>query len=136
MYQKEAFCITPERSNEFKMNVHITVVRSVICSNMISLEVCKESESKIYKIEEVYVMKELKITTDQMITLDRVSKWDHLKDLDLPLKPCENSKVELIIGLGSVLCRHVLDQRHGEESEPSAHKTALGWVVLGPIPID
>ena len=32
MYQKVAFCITAGRSNESKMDVHITVVRSVIVS--------------------------------------------------------------------------------------------------------
>ena len=32
MYQKVALCITPERSIESKMDVHITVVRSVVRS--------------------------------------------------------------------------------------------------------
>ena len=34
MYQKVAFCIKPERINELKMDVHITVVRSVILNNL------------------------------------------------------------------------------------------------------
>ncbi|XP_069969533.1 uncharacterized protein [Penaeus vannamei] len=40
--------------------------------------------------------------------------------------------VELIIGLNSILNRHILDQRHGTDDEPSAYLTRFGWVVFGP----
>ena len=127
-----------------KLNVKRTPVSQVLrtsyadlnCTQLVSLKVYKENEDIPNDIKDVYVTKNLNICTDKMITAESVSKWQHLRDLALPVRPSENFDVELIIGLGSSLCRHVLDQRHGGESEPSALKTSLGWVVLGPVEKD
>ena len=106
------------------------------CKEIIELEICEVEGETPKKLKDVYVTEKLRITTDRMLTLDGVKKWEHLRDLDLPLKPAVTKNVELVIGLGSSLCRHVLDQRHGGERDPSALKTMLGWVVLGPLTDD
>ena len=55
-----------------------------------------------------------------------------LNDVTVERLSSDESKIDLIIGLNSSLNRHILDQRHGQECEPSAYLTKLGWVVFGP----
>ena len=79
----------------------------------------------------MFVTEKINVTTDHLMPSEWTSKWPHLRDIELPSLP-DHTKVELIIGLKSSINRIILDQRHGEEDEPSAYLTRIGWVVCGP----
>ena len=102
------------------------------CHELASLTVCNVDGGEPELLEEVYVTGDLSITKNHMMPGEWISKWSHLQNIQLPSKPPDAHKVELLIGLNTPLCRKVLDQRHGEKKEPSAYLTSLGWVVFGP----
>ncbi|XP_069993532.1 uncharacterized protein [Penaeus vannamei] len=97
-----------------------------------SLSIGSVDEEEDLNLDDVYVTGKLSVTTDHMMPVRWVSQWSHLSDIKLSRLPPQYKDVELIIGLNSFLCRHILSQRHGQENEPSAYLTSFGWVAFGP----
>ena len=76
------------------------------------------------------VVDNLNITTARAKDL---SKWPHLKDLEIP--DVDDEQVTMLIG-GNVPEAHgqVHEEfRRGGSGEPYAVRTVLGWAVLGPV---
>ena len=105
------------------------------CHEKVALSIQSTNGSESTLVDTVYVTGHLSVTTKHMMPHRWISRWDHLRDIDLPPAPKGVRDVELIIGLNTPLCRLVLDQRHGGVNEPSAYLTPLGWVVFGPTDI-
>ncbi|XP_069979453.1 uncharacterized protein [Penaeus vannamei] len=103
-----------------------------MCNERVPLMLSSIGGGNNITVNEVYITDKLSITTDSMIPVNWTKKWLHLNDVDLQRLPGDNQEVELIIGLNSILNRHILDQRHGTDDEPSAYLTRFGWVVFGP----
>lgn len=61
-------------------------------------------------------------------------RWEHLKDLDLPL--IDSSKVTVLLGRDVLRVHDVLDSRTPREGElaPDAVRTHFGWCITGPVP--
>ena len=102
------------------------------CNEVVPIRISSMDGDEDIRIEEAFVTDSISVTTDHLMPLQWVSRWSHLNDVVLQRLPEEDATVELIVGLNSSLNRHILEQRHGEESEPSAYRTKLGWVVFGP----
>jgi len=102
------------------------------CDELVSLSIGSVDEEEDLMLDDVYVTGKLSVTTDHMMPVRWVSQWSHLSDIKLSRLPPQYKDVELIIGLNSFLCRHILSQRHGQENEPSAYLTRFGWVAFGP----
>nr|XP_027237819.1 uncharacterized protein LOC113828948 [Penaeus vannamei] len=103
-----------------------------MCNERVPLMLSSIGGGNNITVNEVYITDKLSITTDSMMPVNWTKKWLHLNDVDLQRLPGDNQEVELIIGLNSILNRHILDQRHGTDDEPSAYLTRFGWVVFGP----
>ena len=65
-----------------------------------------------------------------MATQQDAEKWSHLKDIEIPETDPE---VSLLIGSDVPQALEPLEIRRGQRGEPYATRTALGWVVNGPI---
>ena len=101
------------------------------CKEVAPIRISSLDGSEDIRIDEAFVTDSISVTTDHFMPVQWAARWPHLEDVVLDRLP-EESSVELIIGLNSSLTRHILDQRHGAECEPSAYRTKLGWVVFGP----
>ena len=60
--------------------------------------------------------------------------WDHLKGVDFP--PVSGKKIGILIGLNAVGLHTSLEERTGDEGDPIARRTPLGWVCMGPLEQD
>ena len=102
------------------------------CYEVVSLSITGVDGGEDILLENAYVTKRLSVTTEHLMPLRWVGKWEHLRDIQLARLPDSHQDVEIIVGLNSILNRHILEQRHGSENEPSAYRTRLGWVAFGP----
>ena len=79
----------------------------------------------------VYTRKELPINMDNKARLEDIRQWQHLQDIDL--LEADNEKVGLLIGQDCPEALMPIEVRRGETGSPYAVKTALGWVINGPL---
>ena len=62
----------------------------------------------------------------------RRREWNHLKELDFP-KLGQRPTVDLLIGLDYSELHYSHRDIQGEEGEPTARLTSLGWTCVGPV---
>ena len=60
-----------------------------------------------------------------------MSKWPHLKDLEIP--DVDDKQVTMLIGANVPEAQVYEEFRRGGSGEPYAVRTVLGWAVLGPV---
>jgi hypothetical protein len=60
-----------------------------------------------------------------------VNKWPHLVGIRFPF--IEAKRVSLLIGVGAPSAHWHLETRYGDNDEPYAYRSPLGWVICGPI---
>ena len=58
------------------------------------------------------------------------SKYTHLRDVNVNI---DLGSVDLLIGQDSPALLGQLEARHGDDNEPYAVRTPLGWSICGPI---
>ena len=58
-------------------------------------------------------------------------QWPHLNDIEFA-SPAD-SNIDLLIGIDSPELHAVMDERRGQEREPIARLTPLGWVCFGSV---
>ena len=110
----------------------ITEAGTFVCKEVLPLDLGNIDGSEGEHVQEAFVTDKINVSTDSLMPGEWLKKWPHLKGIELHTLPGEDPQVELIIGLNTTLNRIILDQRHGDIREPSAHLTKLGWVVFGP----
>ena len=81
-----------------------------------------------HTLENVKVVDNLNITTERAKDL---SKWPHLKDLEIP--DVDDEQVTMLIGANVPEAQVHEEFRRGGSGEPYAVRTVLGWAVLGPV---
>ena len=102
------------------------------CDEVLSLAIGNIDGDKEIHISEAFVTQKISVTTDHLMPLQWMDEWPHLAGVELHRLDDDAADVEIIVGLNSSLNRHILEQRHGNEDEPSAYLTKLGWVAFGP----
>ena len=85
-------------------------------------------DNRTLEIENVKVVDNLNITTARAKEL---SKWPHLKDLEIP--DGDDEQVTMLIGANIPEAQVHEEFRRGGSGEPHAVRTVLGWAVLGPV---
>lgn len=103
----------------------------VINSSAISnLEVCGWEDTNFIDLPKVFTHKNIPVHTGNMPKQADIEKWSYLKEVNLPeIK----SEVGLLIGAN---CSRALEPWRIINSQgggPYAMKTAIGWVVNGPV---
>ncbi|XP_055623093.1 uncharacterized protein LOC129766546 [Toxorhynchites rutilus septentrionalis] len=95
-------------------------------SIMISSILNKEAK---FALSDVHTVKQLKLPS-QTLAFDELSeKYRYLKGL--PVDSYQNVRPRILIGINNWRVGHVLESKEGEEAEPIAAKTRLGWMVFG-----
>ena len=102
-----------------------------INSPLVSLRVKGLNESATFSLSEVLVMKDLPDISSSIPRDAQLSSYEHLHGLHFP--EVSESCVDLLIGAGAMQIHSVVDARVGSRrSQPTAFKTGVGWVLIGP----
>ena len=97
----------------------------------ISLEVNDPDGEGSLRLGQVYTRSSLPIDPRNMVTMDKTTRWPHLKGLPLHHAPAD--EVMLLIGQDYPDALVPLATVPGGKGEPYAIKTRLGWMVNGPV---
>ena len=90
-----------------------------------------EGDTK-FRVENVLITSNIPLSARQMAINEDIKRWPHLCDVSLP--ETGDKKVTILIGNDRPdLIDKQLDQKEGDQGEPVAVRTPLGWTVQGPI---
>ncbi|XP_058816892.1 uncharacterized protein LOC131680190 [Topomyia yanbarensis] len=82
-----------------------------------------------YRLSDVYTVKELKLPA-QSLSVEKLSE-QHTYLKGIPVDSHINVQPRILIGINNIRVVHPLDSREGNEHEPIATKTRLGWMIYG-----
>ena len=94
------------------------------------LEMCGVEEDSYIDLPKVFTHGFIPVQKDNIPKQEDIAKWSYLKDVSLPHIDAE---VGLLIGTNVPKAMEPWQVIHSERDGPYAVRTALGWVVNGPI---
>ena len=83
------------------------------------------------QLDRVWTVESLPISEQCIPTIEDISRWSHLSDLEFPR--LKNAKVTILIGSDVPEAHWIFEERRGRPKEPLAARTLLGWTLLGPV---
>ena len=111
----------------------LTATKMHLNTTVVTLDITNMNDKTRYTVNAV-VRPDLNIDTSGISSQLNIEKWPHLSDLTIP--EVDGKSVELLIGQDS---SHLLvpeEIRRGNNGEPVALLTPLGWAINGPIDVD
>ena len=114
-----------------RANLSLTTINSSESADveLVSLEVvaakCGAGKTSVVQLPKVYALPNLPTLENCIASDSDIRKWPHLKDLRLP--QVDKSGVTILIGQDVPEALWPLELRKGEEGQPYATKTRLGW---------
>ena len=88
-------------------------------------------KTSVIQLPKVYALPNLPTLESCIASASDAIKWPHLKDLRLPR--VDKSGVSILIGQDVPEALWPLELRKGEEGQPYATRTRLGWSLNGPL---
>ena len=116
--ERNFFMTTQEMKNSSKIGLEVGLTVEAI-----------DGEGRL-SIPRVWAIDSLNVSERSIPHENDVNKWPHLQDIRLP--KIDQRRVRLLIGCNVPDAFVVSEERRGNEGEPYAAKTTLGWTVLGP----
>lgn len=101
------------------------------CQKLTNLQVRGFYSDKIIPLPHTYSREFIPANRDHIPTLTTAKSWPHLQHISDEIAPLQSCDVGLLIGYN---CPQALVPRQvvsGEERQPFALKTDLGWSVIG-----
>ena len=100
---------------------------------------CKETSFVVSSLDGVnnvsvnraFTVTELPVSLEGLPEAGMCKVYPHLNGVDVPRVECDS--VQLLIGCNVPDVFRVLDERTGQDNEPIAKLSKLGWTALGPI---
>ena len=92
----------------------------------IATDLCPEG----FQLTEVWTTPAGSLPCGEGVTEQNLRSWAHLRDL--PLQPCKNYQVRLLIGVESSAIVPLEVRPPPSDGGPYAERTVLGWVLRGP----
>jgi hypothetical protein len=107
-------------------------------ASVISLEVTgtsgKLNRRKVVKLPRVYALSRFPSLKGSVADPSDVRKWDHLRDINIPqMRHLQETNVAILIGQDVPEALLPLEVIEGDEGEPYAVRTLLGWTLNGPL---
>jgi hypothetical protein len=93
-------------------------------AEVVELQVSALNDQNVVTLSHVYTRKHLPLSLHNVATIDDVSKWSHLNNIQLP--DLSGQKIMMLIGQDAPDALTYLDIRRGREGEPYAVKTPFG----------
>ena len=88
-------------------------------------------KTSVIQLPKVYALPNLPTLESSIASASDAIQWPHLKDLRLPR--VDKSDVSILIGQDVPEALWPLELRKGEEGQPYATRTRLGWSLNGPL---
>ena len=82
-------------------------------------------------VDQTFTLTKLNLGCGYPLTSHQLKRWKHLDDVEI--RNVGRLEIELIIGCDTPEAHWSLDQRVGNRRQLFAVKTALGWVLFGPL---
>lgn len=103
----------------------------VVRSNVVTdLEVSGLNDNDFIKLTEVFAKGVIPVSKDHISQQEEVDQWPHLKGVEVP---CINAEIGLLIGTNVPKALEPQEIIHSVNEGPYAMRTALGWMVNGPL---
>ncbi|XP_046341271.2 uncharacterized protein LOC124122193 [Haliotis rufescens] len=106
-------------------------VNSTTSTRVGSLLITDAGNRTTIELSHVFGTINLSICACDSVKQQNVDEWQHLKGMDFP--KVDRVHVGLIIGQDVPVALTPIDVRKGNDNEPYAVKTVLGWVLNGPL---
>ena len=111
----------------------LTATKMHLNTTVVTLDITNMNDKTCYTVNAV-VQPDLNIDTSGISSQLDIEKWPHLSDLTIP--EVDGKSVELLIGQDSSYLLVPKEIRRGNNGEPFALLTPLGWAINGPIDAD
>ncbi|XP_055597416.1 uncharacterized protein LOC129747298 [Uranotaenia lowii] len=100
-------------------------------SVVLALKISGTTEaSEVFELSEVHTVKDLSLPKQSVSVPQMVTKYGYLDGL--PLRSYEGASPRILIGMNNCRLGSSLRSLEGDENEPMASKTRLGWILYGP----
>ena len=90
----------------------------------------KRNTRRIVQLPRVFGIRRFPALKNSRVLPSEVELWSHMKDIPIAQ---DGDRVSILIGQDVPQALVPLEVRRGEENEPYAMRTALGWTVNGPL---
>ena len=111
----------------------MTAIDSVTASiNVRGLQVRGLHSKKLIQLNHAYTRNFIPADKSSIPTKNTARQWSHLKHLANQLPPLQDCEVGLLIGNDCPAALAPLEVITGDDHDPFAQRTALGWSIVGP----
>ncbi len=104
--------------------------RPVKSYELTGLEVGSIDGNVYIDLPKVYTQPKIPVSKDNLLTHDDLEKWPYLREIELDRI---NADIEILIGINVPKAMEPWQIVNSQGNGPYAVKTALGWVVNGPL---
>lgn len=113
----------------------MTVGGATSCANgKLTLTIGSNADTKFKSEFEALVVPSI-TKVSPVHTMEQIHEWNHIHGLKLAdpthMKP---GNIDILMGVEPYAQIFLPESKHGGKDQPMAHKTRLGWVLLGPTP--
>lgn len=110
----------------------MTAVNTVIASEIVNgLQVRGLNSEFSVQLQQAYTRDFIPIDKSHIPTKVTALQWPHLQHLSTKLPPLQDCEVGLLIGCDCPSVLAPLEVIMGDENEPFAQRTVLGWSIIG-----
>ncbi|KAL1280039.1 hypothetical protein QQF64_014639 [Cirrhinus molitorella] len=110
----------------------MTAVNTVIASKIVcGLQVRGLNSETYAQLQQTYTRDFIPVEKSHIPTKGTALQWPHLKHLVNKLHPLQDCEVGLLIGYDCPSALAPLEVITGDENEPFAQRTMLGWSIIG-----
>ena len=102
---------------------------SIRCS-VTKLEICDLDEDHLVEVSNVFSVRALPVSVDNIARQRDVDRWEHLRGIHVREM---NSEIGLLIGNDAPEALQPIEVRQSENSGPYATRTVFGWAINGPL---
>ena len=104
--------------------------RVVPAYSLSSLEVSGLENNLFYRLPEVLTQKKMPVSPDNIVKEEDLAKWPFLSEVKIPSLM---ANVDLLIGSNAPRMLEPWEVVNSQGEGPYAIRTALGWVINGPV---
>ncbi len=104
--------------------------RVVSAYSVSGLEISGLETNHFYKLPEILTQKEMPVSTNNIVTEGDLAKWPYLSKVKIPSL---SANVDLLIGSNAPKMLEPWEVINSQGEGPYAIRTALGWVINGPL---
>ena len=109
----------------------LTATNAVLMTAIVAVEVCDLQRQITVDLPSVLIKDDLTLNISSKGKTADISRWQHLRDIELPELSCD--QVGLLIGQDAPDVLLPVEVRRGEVGSPIAVKTVFGWTISGPL---